>query len=129
MGTTKRRPESKSKTAALATALALAASVLLAASSARADTTQPSTIAQIKLVAPGDDQYKQYQGALWLYADKADYNYKWGGQQCSSVTLTGAQVELLIAAFNNKHSVVLDFDERTYKGRKFRCITAISVRR
>ena len=109
----------------------LAIAVFFAAQvpAAYAGETDPSTVAQIKLVAPGDELYKLYQGALWLNVDKASHNYKWGGRQCGSITLTDAQVLLLINAFDNKHTVVLDFEENVYKGRSYRCISAIAVRR
>ena len=112
-----------------ATLTIIAALALLAPATARAEQTESSTISQIKLLTPGDARYKLFNGALWLQVDKATQNYRWGGRHCNGNTLSDSAVALLIAAFQAKHSITIEYDVRRYKDQTSRCITAFTVTR
>jgi hypothetical protein len=94
-----------------------------------ADTSGSSTISQIKVLDVADDNYQFFHGAVWLAHDKAEHNYRWGGKHCGGVGLSESSVELLFAAFRDKHSVAIDFRIYKYKTNVARCITAFTVTR
>jgi hypothetical protein len=115
------------KTRALA--LGVAALLLLAAAPAAADTTATSTITQIKVLSPADDNHRLFHGAIWLEYDKQTFNYRWGGAHCNGANLTDLQVSLLFAAFRSKYSITIDYTTREYKKQSYRCITGFTVTR
>jgi len=103
--------------------------VILFAQPANADTSATSTISQIKVIDVADDTYQFFHGAVWLEHDKADHNYRWGGKHCGGVTLSESSINLLFAAFRDKHSVAIDYRAYKYKTHVSRCITAFTVTR
>lgn len=103
--------------------------VLLVAAPVAADTTATSTITQIKVLAPADDSYRLFHGAIWLEYDKQTFNYRWGGAHCGNAGITDLQVSLLFAAFRSKYSITIDYESRTYKKQSYRCITGFTVTR
>jgi hypothetical protein len=108
--------------------VALAASVL-ATTPALADTTASSTIAQMTVLTAGDSNHKLYHGAIWLHYDKANHNYRWGGEQCGDKGLTDTHVGMLFAAFRSKYSVTVLYKKRLSKQGQVRCITGFTVSR
>jgi hypothetical protein len=119
MSTSRRRP-----------AVALVAAVVLlpiAAAPARAETTPPSTITQIKVLETGDSNYALFHGAVWLAVDKAEHNYRWGGKYCPRNTLSEASRQLLFDAFRGGYNVAIDYKPFSYRDKVYRCITAFTV--
>ena len=108
-------------------ALAVLASLLVAPSAARADTTATSQIAQIKVLEPGDQAYRLFHGAIWLEYDKATYNYRWGGLECKGRELSDSSVQLLFAAFKSEYSVTLEYVQSDHNDKQYRCITGFTV--
>jgi hypothetical protein len=64
-----------------------------------------------------------------LDADKATHNYRWGGKHCGGGEMSAANVQLLLAAFRDKHSVQIDYKVFKYKDQVSRCITGLTVTR
>jgi len=94
---------------------------------AAAETTNTSSIAQLMLLEPGDKNYKNFHGAVWLEIDKANYNYRWGGAQCGGRDLSETSIQLLFASFRSEYAVALEFSSVEVKGKAYRCITGFSV--
>ena len=94
---------------------------------AAADTTNPSTISQVMVLEPGDASYKLFHGAVWLDADKATTNYRWGGLQCKGRDLSDTSTQLLFAAFRSGDQVKLEYVVTDYKDKQYRCITGFTV--
>jgi hypothetical protein len=106
---------------------ALLVAVLLSTSAVRADTTQPSPISQMMVLEPADASYKLFHGAIWLDADKAAWNYRWGGLQCKGRELSDTSVQLLFAAFRSEYLITAEYVVSEYKGKTYRCITGFTV--
>jgi hypothetical protein len=103
-------------------------SLLIAAPTpARADTTASTTVAQVMVLEPGDASYKLFHGAIWLDADKASVNYRWGGLQCKGRDLGDTSVQLLFAAFRAGDLVKLEYVVSDYKDKPYRCITGFTI--
>ncbi len=102
-------------------ALALTASV------AHADTTTPTSVAQLMVLEPGDASYKLFHGAVWLDVDKASTNYRWGGLQCKGRELSDTSIQLLFAAFRSEYQVAVEYVVTEYKGKQFRCVTGFTI--
>lgn len=102
---------------------------LLAASvvPAHADRTATTSIAQMMILEPGDESYKLFHGAVWLDADKAQTNYRWGGLQCKGRELSDSSVQILFAAFRNEYLVTLEYVVTQYKDKQYRCVTGFTV--
>jgi len=111
----------------LALAFAVAAGLLAGARPAAADSTATSSIAQIMVLEPGDKNYKNFHGAIWLDYDKATYNYRWGGLQCKGRELSESSIQLLFASFKSEYLVTLEYAVNDYKNKSYRCITGFSV--
>lgn len=110
-------------------ALALAAvtvAVLAAGGTARADTSDTSTIAQLTINESGDRNYRAFRGAVWLDQDKATTNYRWGGTQCGGRDLSDNTIQLLYAALRSGHQVSLEYVLSDVRGKQYRCITAVT---
>lgn len=105
--------------------LAIAALALPAV--AAADTSNTSSIAQLMLLEPGDKNYKNYHGAVWLEIDKQAVNYRWGGAQCANKDLSETSIQLLFASFRSEYAVTLEYALVEVKGKQYRCITGFSV--
>ena len=76
----------------------------------------------------GDDtSYKLFHGAVWLDADKATTNYRWGGLQCKGRELSDTSVQLLFAAFRSEYQVAVEYVISEYKGKQFRCLTGFTI--
>lgn len=106
--------------------LAFVTTVALA-STAFADTTPTTSVAQLMVLEPGDASYKLFHGAVWLEADKATNNYRWGGLQCKGRELSDNSVQLLFAAFRSEYQVAVEYVVSQYKDKSFRCITGFSI--
>ncbi len=106
----------------LATALAAALAL-----PARADTTASTTVAQLMVLEPGDASYKLFHGAVWLEADKASVNYRWGGLQCKGRELGDTSIQLLFSAFRAGDLVKLEYVVSDYKDKQYRCITGFTI--
>src|SRR5512146_2400757 len=102
----------------LALALLVATTAL-----ARADSTATSNVAQLMVLEPGDSSYKLFHGAVWLEADKASTNYRWGGLQCKGRELSDTSIQLLFAAFRSEYQVKLEYVAVEYQSKSYRCIT------
>lgn len=96
---------------------------------ARAETTPSTSVAQLMVLEPGDASYKLFHGAVWLEADKAKTNYRWGGLQCKGHDLSASSVQLLFAALRPEYQVALEYVVNEYKGKPYRCVTGFSVSR
>lgn len=94
---------------------------------AAADTTATSSIAQLMVLEPGDKNYKNFHGAIWLEYDKASYNYRWGGLQCKGRELSESSIQLLFASFRSEYQVTLEYEVSEHKNKTYRCITGFSV--
>jgi hypothetical protein len=105
------------------TALALAALAL----PAHADTTPGTAIAQMMVLEPGDASYKLFHGAVWIDADKATWNYRWGGAQCKGRELSDTSIQLLFAAFRAGDPVSFEYVVTEYKSKQFRCLTGFTI--
>jgi hypothetical protein len=103
--------------------------VLLAtlASVSSADTTPATSISQLMLLEPGDASYKLFHGAVWLDADKATTNYRWGGLQCKGRDLGDNSVQILYAAYRAGDSVKLEYVITDYKDKQYRCVTGFTI--
>lgn len=110
----------------LLASLAVAGALGVAAPAA-ADTTATSSIAQIMVLEPGDKNYKNFHGALWLEYDKATYNYRWGGLQCKGRELSDSNIQILFASFKSEYLVTLEYVVTEHKNKSYRCITGFSV--
>ena len=108
-------------------ALAVLASLILAPRAAHADTTATSQIAQVMVLEPGDKNYRLFHGAIWLDADKATVNYRWGGAQCAGKDLSESNVQILFAAFRNEYAVSFEYAVTELKGKQYRCITGFTI--
>jgi hypothetical protein len=97
------------------------------ASIASADTTPTTSVSQLMILEPGDASYKLFHGAVWLDADKATTNYRWGGLQCKGRDLSDNSVQLLFAAFRSEYQVRLEFVISEYKDKQYRCVTGLTV--
>jgi hypothetical protein len=111
----------------LALSCLVLAGLLAGERAAAADTTATSSIAQIMVLEPGDKNYKNFHGAIWLEYDKASYNYRWGGLQCKGRELSESSIQLLFASFKSEYSVTLEYSVSEYKSKSYRCITGFSV--
>ncbi|HTR55404.1 MAG TPA: hypothetical protein VMJ10_32215 [Kofleriaceae bacterium] len=107
-----------------APALAIAAALAVPA---HADTTPSTTIAQMMLLEPGDPSFKLFHGAVWLEADKAAVNYRWGGVQCKGRELGDTSIQILFAAFRAGDQVKLEYVASDYKDKQFRCVTGFTI--
>jgi hypothetical protein len=105
----------------------LALSALTVVAPARADTTGTTSIAQLMVLEPGDSSYKLFHGAVWLDADKASVNYRWGGLQCKGRELSDTSIQLLFAAFRSEYQVKLEFVATEYKDKQYRCLTGFTI--
>lgn len=105
---------------------AVACSVALTAS-ATADTTPSTSVSQLMVLEPGDASYKLFHGAVWLDADKATTNYRWGGLQCKGRDLSDNSIQLLFAALRSEYQVKLEFVIVDYKDKQYRCVTGLTV--
>jgi hypothetical protein len=101
--------------------------VVLAMGSAHAETTATTAISQVMVLEPGDPSYKLFHGAVWLEADKASWNYRWGGLQCKGREVSETSVQLLFAAFRAEYQVTVEYVPSEYKGRQFRCLTGFTI--
>jgi hypothetical protein len=101
--------------------------VLLLATPARAEHTPVTGISQLMILEPGDASYKLFHGAVWLNADKADWNYRWGGLQCKGRDLSDTSIQLLFAAFRSEYQVAVEYVVTQYKDKSFRCVTGFTI--
>jgi len=99
----------------------------VAPSIARADTTAPTSVAQLLVLARGDASYKLFHGAVWLDVDKAATNYRWGGLQCKGRELSDTSIQLLFAAFRSEYQVAVEYVVTEYKGKQYRCVTGFTL--
>jgi hypothetical protein len=107
--------------------LASVVMLLALAVPARADTTGLTSVAQLMVLEPGDSSYKLFHGAVWLEADKASVNYRWGGLQCKGRDLSDTSIQLLFAAFRSEYQVKLEYVLADYQSKQYRCVTGFSV--
>jgi hypothetical protein len=111
--------------------IALSAVVLAAlmgrAAPVAAETTPVTAIHQMMILEAGDKNYRLFHGAIWLDADKATVNYRWGGAQCAGKDLSESNVQILFAAFRNEYAVSLEFSVTELKGKQYRCITGFTI--
>lgn len=105
----------------------LALALTVSASIAHADTTTPTSVAQLMVLEPGDASYKLFHGAVWLDVDKASTNYRWGGLQCKGRELSDTSIQLLFAAFRSEYQVAVEYVVTEYKGKQFRCVTGFTI--
>jgi len=103
------------------------AAALMASVPAHADTGPPTGIAQLMVLEPGDSSYKLFHGAVWLDADKATTNYRWGGLQCKGRELSDTSIQLLFAAFRSEYQVAVEYVMSEYKGKQYRCLTGFTI--
>jgi hypothetical protein len=94
---------------------------------ARAETTATSSIAQVKVLEPGDKNFRLFHGAIWLEYDKANYNYRWGGLECKGRELSDSSIQLLFASFKSEYSVTLEYVVSEHESKQYRCITGFTV--
>lgn len=92
-----------------------------------ADTTTATTVSQVMILEPGDASYKLFHGAVWLDADKASTNYRWGGLQCKGRDLSDTSTQLLFAAFRSGDTVKLEYVVNDYKDKQYRCVTGFTI--
>ena len=92
-----------------------------------ADTTTPTSVAQLMVLEPGDASYKLFHGAIWLDVDKASTNYRWGGLQCKGRELSDTSVQLLFAAFRSEYQVAVEYVVTEYKAKQYRCVTGFTI--
>lgn len=113
------------------TTVALSATVLAAllgrALPAAAETTPVTAIHQMMILESGDKNYRLFHGAIWLDADKATSNYRWGGAQCAGKDLSESNVQILFAAFRNEYAVSFEYAVTELKGKQYRCITGFTI--
>jgi hypothetical protein len=106
--------------------------VAFVAKGARADTTPPTTVAQLMVLEPGDPSYKLFHGAIWLDVDKEKWNYRWGGLQCKGRELGDTSIQILFASLRQKreeYEVTVEYVGSEFKGKQYRCITGFTVAR
>src|SRR5260221_9906286 len=96
-------------------------------SSARAETTPVTAVAQLMVLEPGDSSYKLFHGAVWLDVDKASVNYRWGGLQCKGRELSDTSIQLLFAAFRAEYQVKLEYVITDYERKQYRCVTGFTI--
>jgi hypothetical protein len=101
--------------------------LVLSISTARAETTAPTSVAQLMVLEPGDASFKLFHGAVWLDVDKAATNYRWGGLQCKGRELSDTSIQLLFAAFRSEYQVAVEFVVTEYKGKQYRCVTGFTI--
>jgi hypothetical protein len=94
---------------------------------ALADTTPVTSVAQMMVLEPGDSSYKLFHGAVWLEADKATVNYRWGGLQCKGRELSDTSIQILFAAFRSEYQVKLEYVSADYQGKPYRCVTGFTI--
>ena len=94
---------------------------------AHADTSATTSVAQLMVLEPGDSSYKLFHGTVWLDADKASTNYRWGGLQCKGRELSDTSVQLLFAAFRSEYQITVEYVATDYKGKPYRCITGFTI--
>ena len=94
---------------------------------ANAETTAPTSINRLMVLEPGDEAFKLFHGAVWLDADKATWNYRWGGLQCKGRDLSDTSVQLLFAAFRSEYQVAVEYVTSEYKGKQYRCLTGFTI--
>ena len=94
---------------------------------ANAETTAPTSINRLMVLEPGDEAFKLFHGAVWLDADKATTNYRWGGLQCKGRELSDTSIQLLFAAFRSEYQVAVEYVVSEYKGKQFRCLTGFTI--
>ena len=94
---------------------------------AHADTTPASTVSQLMILEPGDNSYKLFHGAIWIDADKASTNYRWGGLQCKGRDISDTSIQILFAAFRSGDQVKLEYVQTDYKDKPYRCITGFTL--
>jgi hypothetical protein len=92
-----------------------------------ADTTPSTAVSQLMVLEPGDSSYKLFHGAVWLDADKATTNYRWGGLQCKGRDLSDSSIQILFAAFRSEYQVKLEYVIVDYKDKQYRCVTGLTV--
>jgi hypothetical protein len=97
------------------------------AAPAAAETTPITAIHQLMILESGDKNYRLFHGAIWLEADKATTNYRWGGAQCAGKDLSETSVQILFAAFRSEYAVSLEFATTELKGKTYRCISGFTV--
>ena len=108
--------------------LGIAGAALVAAvPRAAADSTATSSVAQVMVLEPGDKNYKNFHGAIWLEYDKASYNYRWGGVQCKGRELSDSSVQILFASFKSEYLVTLEYEVSEHKSKQYRCITGFTI--
>ena len=105
----------------------LVLALVISTSVAHADTTTPTSVAQLMVLEPGDASYKLFHGAVWLDVDKASTNYRWGGLQCKGRELSDTSIQLLFAAFRSEYQVAVEYVVTEYKGKQFRCVTGFTI--
>jgi hypothetical protein len=101
--------------------------LLATAALAHADTTSTSAVAQLMVLEPGDSSYKLFHGAVWMEADKASTNYRWGGLQCKGRELGDTSIQILYAAFRAGDQVKLEYVVTDYKDKQYRCVTGFTI--
>src|SRR5215467_11853702 len=101
--------------------------VLALASTAHAETTALTSVAQMMVLEPGDSSYKLFHGAVWLEADKASVNYRWGGLQCKGRELSDTSIQILFAAFRAGDQVKLEFVILDFQNKQYRCVTGFTI--
>lgn len=101
--------------------------VLGLAVTARAETAATTAISQLMVLEPSDPSYKLFHGAVWLEADKAQWNYRWGGLHCKGRDLSDASVQMLFAAFRSEYQVAVEYVVSDYKGKPYRCLTGFTI--
>lgn len=117
-------------TARRLSSVAVASTLTLAlAAVSNADTAQPSPIAQMMVLEPGDASYKLFHGAIWLEHDKAQWNYRWGGLQCKGRELSDTSVRILFDAFRADYFVSVEYVATEHNGKPYRCVTGFTVTR
>ena len=99
----------------------------LTAGRASADTTTTTSVSQMMVLEPGDSSYKLFHGAVWLDADKATTNYRWGGLQCKGRDLSDTSIQVLFAAFRSEYTVKLEYVLADYKDKQYRCVTGFTI--
>jgi hypothetical protein len=111
----------------LVTLAVLACVIVAVPRRANADTTPTTSVSQLMILEPGDSSYKLFHGAVWLDADKASTNYRWGGLQCKGRDLGDTSIQVLFAAFRSEYTVKLEYVITDYKDKQYRCVTGFTV--
>jgi hypothetical protein len=93
----------------------------------QADTTSTTSVSQLMVLEPGDASYKLFHGTVWLDADKATTNYRWGGLQCKGRDLSESSIQILFAAFRSDYQIKLEYVVSEYKDKQYRCVTGFTV--